>query len=111
MKNDQIQESTAGEFTVPMSDPDDRRMLGMLCRLHADPPRLYGLHDIKRTVRYIDGRPQRQIHTLTSFQPKLRRRPDPALRWYVITYDIDDVAIRFKPCMDAAAAQAAFDGA
>ena len=109
MNQDRSESPTSGEFTVAVSNPDDRRMLALMCRFYADPPRCHALHDLKRLVCKVGGKPHRQVHALTSFTPKLRRGKVGTVRWTIIVYDLDGEAIHFRPAADERLARAAFD--
>lgn len=108
MITDQLQTPTKIAATFDLTDEKERFMLDVVHRFHVELPGLYKLHDIKRTVAQVGGQSRRRVLTITSFHPKVRGA---SAKWKVITFDIDDVAVKFKPCSDASEARVAFDAA
>jgi hypothetical protein len=79
-------------------------MHGVIEHFHTEIPGLYTMHSIRRITYEVGGKSYRRVLTVTSFQP---RRRGARRNWKVITWDIDEVHIRFHPYADASAALAA----
>lgn len=76
-------------------------MARVLVHYHTETPGLYRLAAIRRTNVEVEGKRHRVILTATGYRPK---RQDARARWYVISWDVDELSIRWqrKPSRRAA---------
>lgn len=84
-----------------LDDAAERFMHEVIDQFHTEIPGLYTMHSICRITYEVGGKSYRRVLTVTSFQP---RRRGAQRNWKVITWDIDEVHIRFHPYADASAA-------
>lgn len=82
-----------------LEDQAERFMVSVMQRFHGE-DRLYRAHALKRSA-CSSGR---LVVEIASFNPPQKPRS-----FFLIFWEIDDVAIRFVDCKDMKAARAAFD--
>lgn len=80
-----------------LTDAAERFMVGTMQRFHGE-DRLYRAHDLRRATSATGDR---LVLEVASFQPQRRGASE---EWMLITWNIDEVSIRFEDCAGQRAA-------
>lgn len=83
-----------------LTDPAETFLAGWMTRVHLDPPRLFQALEFKRSEEITTGR---KIYELAAWLGQPRR-------YLIITWNIDEVSMRWKEFHRRSVARAIFEG-